>query len=97
MAATPQTYAEFIVSYKTFSQLPEALVQAKLDEAEEMLNPEHWNELFSQAVSTMAAHLLSIHPFGTQVQLEPNNGETVYLKHYKEVLLPMLGARMMVP
>jgi len=96
MADTAPTYSEFTTAYPTFSKLPQAYVQAKLDDAEAMENPTYWGDIFSIAVATQAAHLLSINPFGSQVQLNSDQGETVYSKYYKEVLLPKLGIRGMV-
>jgi hypothetical protein len=88
------TYAQFIVSFPEFDQVTQAYVQAKIDEADTLLDADAFGaDLHYIAVGYKAAHLLAMSPYGTQLQLVNDNGSTVYERVFVEQCLPRVAHR----
>jgi hypothetical protein len=72
------TPAEFKAEFPEFNAAPDALVQAKLDDAVQLTDGAIWGALYWQGVKYAAAELLARSPFGRSMQLADNSGNTAY-------------------
>jgi len=72
MALDLSTFREL---YPEMERVPDATVQAKLDEAEGRLDPDYWDTVFDQAHGLKAAHLIAISPAGRQARLNPDKAD----------------------
>lgn len=77
--------AEFRVRFPEFTQTPDALVSAKLTEAERSVSQEVWGETAYDGAYYRAAHLLAVSVFGQNARLVSNAGETTYNTEYKRL------------
>lgn len=93
-------YAEFIVDFPEFASITQAYIEVKLAEAEAMLDElafgESGNALYNVAVGYKAAHLLALSPYGQQLQLLSDDGQSVYSKAYETQCLPLVARRGML-
>ena len=72
------TYADFVVAFPEFSDLAEAYVQAKLNEAAREISEAHWGTRFEDAQAYLAAHLLALTPMGFAAKLATPDGRSSY-------------------
>lgn len=61
--------ARFKAAFPEFENATDALVQAKIDDAEGRLNERVFGTLWTQAVMYQTAHLLAASPFGRKMRL----------------------------
>lgn len=54
------TYAQFIAEYAAFSNLDQAIVQARIDKSATRLSPSAWGDNYEEAVYLDAAHRLAL-------------------------------------
>lgn len=88
------TYSQFISDNPEFAAASASVVvQAKLAASERMLDEEAFGDMYYDAVTNYAAHLICISPYGLQMQLTSDNGETTYYKFFKEQILPRTARR----
>jgi hypothetical protein len=94
------TASEFKTDFPEFSELTDAYVNVKLGEAEAMLDEDAFgeadNDLYNVAVGYKAAHLLALSPFGKQLQLTNDDGQSVYSKLFDAEILPLVARRGMI-
>lgn len=91
-------YAEFILDFPEFANIGQALIEVKLADAEAMLDELAFGEaagnaLYNVAVGYKAAHLLALSPYGQQLQLTSDDGQSVYSKAYEQNILPLVARR----
>lgn len=94
-------YAEFIADFPEFDQITQDYIEVKLAEAEAMLDALAFgedadNDLYNIAVGYKAAHLLALSPYGQQLQLTSDDGQSVYSKAFEQNLLPLVARRGMI-
>lgn len=93
----PPTLIEFVANFPEFEQTPPAYVQAKIDSADRLLSQDAFGDLYFDAVSYHAAHLLAVSPYGQQNAVDPATpGQTSYSVYYKTHILPRVARRGMV-
>ena len=80
MAWTPTS---FKTRWTDFAPTSDALVQSALDEAARRTDERVFGTRYDDAVGLLAAHNLSISPFGQQARLETDKGETTYMTALK--------------
>jgi len=90
------TAAELKVRFPEFADAGDALINAKLADAQAFLDEGAFGvtDLYERAVYYKAAHLLAISPFGAQLQLISDDGRTTYGDFYQNNLLPLIRRRM---
>lgn len=82
------TVASLRTTRPEFEGTPTAVVQAAIDDADTEVDPRVFGEKADQAVSLLAAHKLSLAPFGQQARLAPKlvqdspHGTTTYGTEY---------------
>lgn len=82
------TVASLRADRPEFDPTAEAVVQAAITAAEREVDPAVFGEKTDEAVSLLAAHKLSISPFGQQARLAPKaqggglHGSTIYGVEY---------------
>lgn len=79
------TLARFRTEQPEFEQVPDAYIQAYLDEATTELDPEIWGVKFDQGVKYRAAHKMALSPQGMAMKLVTNKGESTYGAHFTEL------------
>ena len=62
----------------TFDNTPDALVQAKLDEAQVEINATIWDAHAEKGHAYLAAHLIAVDPGGRDARLAAKDGESIY-------------------
>lgn len=72
----------FRVQFPEFVKVPDALVQAHLDAAALEIDDEIWRTKADQGQGYLAAHKLTLSPFGQAARLAATNGTTTYFTHY---------------
>lgn len=89
------TAAEFKVRFKEFSDVDDADITPKLDDAQAFLDEKAFGttDRYERAVYYRAAHLLAISPYGKQLQLTNEDGRTVYGDFYDQKILPLIHRR----
>lgn len=89
MPVTPSTFKE---EYSEFSEAPDPLVQAKLEEAYLRVGTQ-WGDLRDAGVKKLAAHLLWISPMTEPSdRSSPSDTESDYLKEFNRLLGEVRGA-----
>lgn len=93
----PLSVVEFKDLYPAFATTDDALVQARLDMAARRTPESIWEEQAADGQGLLAAHLLSIEPFGQpDARIELDDGESVYLRarrRIKEEIAPAVAPR----
>jgi hypothetical protein len=91
--AFPLTLAAFRTRYQpTFDLTPDALVQAKLDEAEEEIDAVVWGTKAETGHGLLTAHKLAMEPGGRDARLKNNDGKTTYGVQFDELAQRVGGA-----
>jgi hypothetical protein len=92
--AFPLDIATFRSRFSAFAgQTPsDALVQAKLDEAEEQIDATVWGTKAEDGHANLTAHLLALEPFGTDARLVAKDGSTVWGTRHEELAKIVGGA-----
>jgi hypothetical protein len=75
------TAASFKAARQEFATLADAAVTLALSDATSELDPRVFGDTFDQAVGLLAAHKLSVSPFGQQARLEPKTGDGTTTYH----------------
>lgn len=78
-------YADFIGSFPEFAGAPQALIQAKLDEAARNMDLPVWGALADDGISYLAAHKLATSPAGQNARLITKDGTSTYLLEYRRL------------
>jgi hypothetical protein len=81
--------------FPEFDDADDTLTDAKLDDAQAVLSRDAFvsADLHERAVFYLAAHLLGISPFGTQLQLRNDDGRTTYGDYFDAHILPLIARR----
>lgn len=82
------TPSEFRAKFRPFTNTPDPVVQAALDEAESKCHPDSWSpsEFRDRGVALWAAHLLSLEPESRELRLtSEKTGVSMYLARFKEL------------
>ena len=91
------TYAEFIVRYKEFEQVEQTIIEAKIEDAEAMLDVAAWGteDLYDRAVYCRAAAFLLDSAFGVPMGATDSvsTQENRYRVMYREQFLPLIKRR----
>lgn len=89
------TLSTFRTHFPSFVRTEDAFVEAKLAEANRLIQGAYWGDLTEDAQLYMAAHLLSLSPYGVNAATSEPNGKTatVYSQHldYLRARLPIRG------
>lgn len=89
------TLSDFRTHFPSFTRTEDDLVTAKLTEAGRLVEEAVWGELHTDAVLYMAAHLLTLSPYGVNAATSDPAGKTttVYSQHldYLADRLPRRG------
>ncbi len=64
----------------------DALVQSKLDAADALVHPETWGDLARHGAYQKAAHLVALSPYGADMRLSSDNGQTIYGVEFDRML-----------
>lgn len=81
--------ASFRTRYPEFASAEDAQVQASLDDAATVLpvsGAQPWGAYYDQAHGLLAAHRLSISPWGMQARLDSNSADTTYGATFQKLL-----------
>lgn len=78
--------AAFKAAYPAFGNAPDALVQAKLDEAAARTNATTWGDLHTLGVSLRAADLLAKTPEGRRMRLVMNDGKSIFAEDLRTLV-----------
>lgn len=87
------TYDSFIEAFPEFEEAKKKLVEAKIAEATRRVDPEVFRTKADDAIGYLAAHLLSMSPFGQHARLIPKNAKptrddalTTYEREYRALV-----------
>lgn len=82
------TRSEFRTLYPEFSKATDAVVDAKLAEAEGRLSTSFWSDLFDHAHGLLTAHLITVSPSGRHARLDPKKSGflSTYEREFKSLL-----------
>ena len=75
------TAASFKAARQEFANIADAAVTLALSDATSELDPRVFGDTFDQAVGLLAAHKLSVSPYGQQARLEPKTGDGTTTYH----------------
>lgn len=75
------TAATFKAARQEFASIADASVTLALNDATSELDPRVFGDTFDQAVGLLAAHKLSVSPYGQQARLEPKSGDGTTTYH----------------
>lgn len=89
------TVAAFRVQFPEFTNTNADQLQAHLDAAELEIDREVWGAKGDQGQMYLAAHKLSLSPFGNNAELAAKGGETSYEIHYA-ALVRQIGEGILV-
>ncbi len=86
-------FSSFIVAFPEFSKAPKTLVEAKLAEARRSIDTAVFGGKADDAISYIAAHLLSMSSFGQHSRLIPRTAKatrdealTTYEREYRRLV-----------
>jgi hypothetical protein len=85
------TVADFKTRRPEFNPVDVAVVQGALDEAARECDPRLFGDRFDDAVSLLAAHKLSVSPFGQQARLESDDTKTTYWVEFERIVRQVGG------
>jgi hypothetical protein len=87
------TYATFIVEFPSFDQVAEATVTAKIADAQARCGETAYGTQYDAAVKYLAAHLLTIAPFGMQIGPQDEPARSSFGDEYEKIKLgiPLRG------
>ena len=86
------TVAEFLVGYPEFGDAPTTLIQAKLDEATQLVYTPIWGntdptrDLVQQGTFLYCAHFLALSPYARHMKLVHDDGKTTLYSARLETL-----------
>ena len=91
-------YASFIQAFPEFDQVDQTYIETKIAEASALLDEDAYGSdpIHNVAVLYMTAHLLAISPYGQQLQLVQDDGQTVYGRFFNERLRFLVAKRGML-
>lgn len=69
------SYETFVEGFPEFAKAPKTLVDRKIVEASRLVDREVWRDKADDGISYLAAHLLSMSPFGQHARLVPPNSK----------------------
>lgn len=81
----PVSVQRFFQAFPEFKNTDTALVQQKLDAAALRVQSATWDNLETQGVMFLAAHLLSVAPEGEQARLKKENRVTTYWLEFERM------------
>lgn len=92
------TAATFKAARVEFAEIADAAVTAALSDATSELDSRLFGSTFDQAVGLLAAHKLSISPFGQQARLEAKAGDgtTTYLAEFNRLARKKCGGALAI-
>jgi hypothetical protein len=85
------TAASFKARRPTFNPVADAVVTSALEEAARRVDPRVFGDRTDDAVSLLAAHLLSVDPGGQAARLKSTNASTTYLEDYRRLMRERAG------
>lgn len=84
------TLAEFRIRFPEFGDgtrgASDTLVERMLVTADNLNDPDTWGDSKYDAVYYKAAHLVALSPYGADMRLKSDNGQTVYGAEYNRLL-----------
>lgn len=80
-------YADFIVEFPTFDQVTQAIIDAKIADAEARLDEGAFGDLYDSAVKYLTAHLLTIPPYGNELGPPDNPSQTSFGDEFEKIKL----------
>jgi len=81
----PLTYEQFIAKFPEFQNTDRTLVLAHLADALLEIDSSIWGPKLAVAQGYLAAHTLTLSPFGQNVRMAAKDGTTTYNTHYKRL------------
>lgn len=75
---SPLDTSGFLARFPEFEEANPVLIDAKLTEAAHYFDEDLYGDLYPEAVGYLAAHLLSLSPFGTNARLDKTSDMTSY-------------------
>jgi len=85
------TLVSFREEYPEFVPTPDAVVEAKLAAAANGCDERVFGARYDEAVGLLAAHKLSLSPFGSQARLEKDSTKTTYSEQWTELARQCAG------
>jgi hypothetical protein len=87
------TYATFIVEFPSFDQVAQATIEAKIADAQARCGETAYAGQYDQAVKYLAAHLLTIAPYGMQIGPQDEPARSSFGDEYEKIKLgiPLRG------
>lgn len=87
------TAATFRAARPEFAEIADAVVTLALSDAASEVDSRVYGTTYDQAVSLLAAHKLSITPYGQGARLEPKSGDgtTTYLAEFERLTRKKAG------
>jgi hypothetical protein len=79
MAVTP---ASLKTNNPEFADIPDAIVQAKIDASELQHNAEAWGDQLDTGIELYACHLLATSPHGGMARLISDDGHSIYQENW---------------
>ena len=96
------TVADFLVGYPEFVDAPTTLIQAKIDDAKQLVYAPVWSntdptrDLMQQATFLYAAHFLAMSPYARSMKLVHEDGKTTLYSERLATLKRMVTSGMRV-
>lgn len=88
-------YTSFVTQFPEFNGVPQSMVQSWLDAAALEFNNRLWGIYLDQGIYLLAAHKLSISPFGNNARLQISEKQTgthtVYWDQYIKLVRTVTG------
>jgi hypothetical protein len=85
------TIESFLKGFPEFKKTDPDLIGAKIDDATRQVDPDIWGDETDMGISYLAAHLISLAPFGTQSRRGNTSWETSYWKSYERLVRQHAG------
>lgn len=80
------TAAQIQAEFPEFAETPDAVIDAKIADAQARISTATWGSLNDQGVKYLACHLIAMMPQGEQSKLMVEKEVTEYLLEYRRLL-----------
>ncbi len=81
------TYASFIAEFPTFSEVEQVVIDAKIADAQARIDEAAFGDIYDVAVKYLAAHLLTIPPYGMQLGPQESPAKTSFGEEFEKIKL----------
>jgi hypothetical protein len=89
------TVAQIVAEFPEFANTDSGLIQAKIEDASELLDATAFDDDFDEAVKYMTCHLIAVSPSGEFARLDPSKetdgASSTYERHYRRIALKISG------